>query len=240
MIRLSKIAVTVNKYLDGFSHLVMPNSCLCCKRELSIFEEEICSFCEFELKKTYFEGFNEPSSLDKLFWGRLEVTGTYAMYYFIKGNKSQDILHAIKYQHKKSIANSMGKRLGSILEKMETFKGVDLIIPVPLHYKKAFIRGYNQSEEIAKGVKEILKIPILKEGIQKRKHTESQTKKDRFERWYNVGSNFEVVKDLIPFQHVLLVDDVITTGSTLEAMGRAIHNQFPHLKISIASIALTK
>jgi ComF family protein len=165
---------------------------------------------------------------------------TYALFYFQKEKASQKLLHALKYQFKGNIGVYLGSFAASKLVDHPVFKEVQALIPVPLHSKKAFIRGYNQSEKIAQGIASVWKIPVIKQEVLKTKHTESQTRKDQFQRWENVTSIFKVEGDLSNYQHVAIVDDVITTGSTLESMAKELKEANPSLQISIISLALAK
>ena len=225
---------------DGFTNLIFPEICLACETELSIREQHICYTCWESIHLTYFEGFKEPSSLDKLFWGRVNLEATYSLFYFQKGKASQKLLHALKYQFKGCIGVYLGSLAATKLMGHPVFKEVQALIPVPLHSQKAFIRGYNQSEKIAQGIASVWKIPVVNQKILKTKHTESQTRKDQFQRWDNVTSIFKVKGDLSNYQHVAIVDDVITTGATLESMAKELKETNPSLQISIISLALAK
>lgn len=222
-------------------HLVYPETCLCCDRELTQ-KQTICSFCQSNFRLTYFEKFEEPTSLDKLMWGRLEIVSTAAMLFFEKESSTQEILHAIKYKDKKDLAHEMGKIFGEkLLSNHEKYGQIEALIPVPLHPKKLFIRGYNQSELLANGMSESMKIPVFTDFLIRNTHTESQTKKSRFKRWDNVESVFEVaIEKYKNLKHIALVDDVITTGSTLEACVKKIKADLPHIQVSLLSLALTK
>lgn len=225
---------------DGLINLLFPEICLACGTELSVREHHICYTCWETIHLTYFEGFKEPSSLDKLFWGRVNLEATYALFYFQKGKASQKLLHALKYQYKGNIGVYLGSYAATKLVDHPIFKEVQALIPVPLHSKKAFIRGYNQSEKIAQGIASVWNIPVVHQEVLKTKHTESQTKKDQFQRWDNVTSIFKVKGDLSNYQHIAIVDDVITTGSTLESMAKELKEANPSLRISIISLALAK
>ncbi len=219
--------------------LIFPESCLFCKTELTSSENHICGLCELELKRTYFEGFKESSALDKLFWGRVKLEKTFALYYFNSTTAIREILHELKYQHKESLGIYLGEQIGKVLKTTAFFSNLDALIPVPIHHKKAFIRGYNQSELLARGIGSEIGIPVLKNLTAKRKNTSSQTRKSNQERWENVVSVFQS-KALSSFSHVALVDDVITTGSTIESLVNELLNSNPHLKISVISLAFAK
>ena len=227
-------------FFEGFSHLIFPNLCLSCSCELSRSEEHLCHFCFAQLTFTYFEAAHEPSPLDKMFWGRVPIQKTYALLYFEQDKPSQKILHALKYHNKANLGIFMGHSIGKKLKENNLMSDVQALIPVPLHPKKEFLRGYNQSEKIALGISKALAIPILKKSIKKIKHTESQTKKDRFQRWENVAAIFGGTTTAIPFQHLAIVDDVVTTGATIEALARELLANNPELKISIISLAIAK
>lgn len=219
--------------------MIFPESCISCETELAQTEEYICSFCQEILKRTYFESFKEPSSLDKLFWGRVLLKHTFALFYFRSNSPARTILHSLKYQHKANLGVYYGRRMGQTIKKAGAFIDIEALIPVPLHHKKAFIRGYNQSELIAKGLSLELGIPVLKNAVKKLHHTDSQTKKSKMERWENVDRIFKG-ENLKKYNHVALVDDVITTGSTLESLALEIQKENPNLKISIIALAFAK
>jgi competence protein ComFC len=220
-------------------HLLFPSRCVLCSDEWPS-KEPICSFCRSELQHTRFEEYSEPTELDKLFWGRVSVKGTFSLLYFHQNSSTQKILHALKYGNKPETGRMLGKEIGEKIKKIDLFKDVDALIPVPIHPKKRFVRGYNQSEELAIGVSQSTEITIDNKFISKLAHTGSQTKQGRFSRWDNVSENFKLSKNRNKYKHILIVDDVITTGATLEAMIRRVQNEYPELSVSIVSLALTK
>jgi ComF family protein len=183
---------------------------------------------------------NEPNDLDKLFWGRARVEGTYSLLYFSKNTSTQKLLHALKYQNKPETGLVLGREIGLRIKALSIFNSIDVLIPVPIHAKKQFVRGYNQSEQLASGISQITSIPVNKKVIKKQKETVSQTNRNRFERWDNVFDNFLVKNAITQFRHIAIIDDVITTGATLESLIKAIHARRPELRISIISLALTK
>lgn len=218
-------------------HLIYPEMCLACQSELSSFEQHLCALCKNELHYTDFENYQEDSPLDKLFWGRISVNTLFSLLYYKKNDQSQAILHHLKYYNRPDLAQYMGNLIGERIKEMPAFATIDFLVPIPLHEKKKHIRGYNQSEEIAKGIFTQTNIPINSTFLTRQTHTESQTRKGKFERWTNVQEAFYLSEELPKtVKHIALVDDVITTGSTLETAVKLIKDKYP-IEISIISIA---
>jgi competence protein ComFC len=222
-------------------HLIFPRTCVVCEQELSMAEKGCCSFCIDQLPFTHFEKMSEPTPLDQLFWGRVQIEQTFSLLHYEKGSAVQEILHRIKYGNDHQLAMRMGRLMAQRIKVTGLLKDVDALLPVPVHHQKRFIRGYNQSEMLAEGFGNLFSIPIEKSLVQKTKHTGSQTNKNRFLRWDNVSENF-LVGNLSPpkYQHYAIIDDVITTGSTIEAMINALKQNYPELRFSILSLAVTK
>ena len=229
------------EWKDDISHLIYPNCCLICDSELPNKNIPICHFCENDLPYTLFESYTHETNMDKLFWGRVPVASTYSLLYFEKETSTQAILHGIKYQNKKKLAIEFGKRIGKQLSQQASFDSIDCLLPIPLHPKKEYLRGYNQSLLIAEGISLEKNLPIETKGVKRIKHGESQTKKSRFKRWDNVQNTFRIDPKLIgTYKHIALVDDVVTTGATIEACINEINEIFPNLKISIITLAIAK
>lgn len=228
------------RIINDLLHLVYPNQCLVCENELSPSEKHICVFCNENIAPTNFHLINEATSMDKLFWGRIEVQKTYAHFFFEKSKASQNILFSIKYKDNPFLATYFGKELGKNLLQIKELEGVDVVFPVPLHPKKKFIRGYNQSEALAKGICETFNRKLDVKSVVRTKHTETQTKKTRFQRWDNVNEIFKIDASISTYKHAIIVDDVITTGSTIEAMANAILKTHPTILISVVTLAIAK
>jgi competence protein ComFC len=227
-------------HLEGLQHLIFPNLCLQCSYELSRFEQHVCAFCWDKLQRTYFESYESESGMDQLFWGRIELSATFALYFFEKEKPIQDILHALKYQFKAPLGRHFGELMGKTIFNSDKYKSIEALIPVPIHPQKRFLRGYNQSELLAEGMANILDLPVILDVVHKKANNASQTRKNRFLRWDNASEQFSLGKTHIPFRHIAIVDDVITTGSTLEAMAKLLRLHYPDLQISLLSFAIAK
>lgn len=227
---------TITNYLNDFFNLFFPNICVACNSHLINQETLICTKCLYNLPKTKFH-LDIDNPVAKLFWGRTKIEYATAFFYFTKGSKYQDMMHKFKYHNAKEIGYVLGKYFGSSI-KESVFTEVDSIIPVPLHKSKLQKRGYNQSEWIGKGLAEALGKPLDVVSLQRKIATETQTRKSRYERFKNVDKIFQIENPKqILGKHILLVDDVVTTGSTLEACANAIL-EVEGVKVSIATLAV--
>jgi len=225
------------RWLDNLFGLFYPNLCLACGRNLPPKQEGICVTCRYKLPKTNFQQEAENAFTER-FWGRVALQAGAAFLHFTKGGRTQRLIHHLKYEGKKEIGIYLGKLYGQALREAPVFREATLIVPVPLHPRKERQRGYNQSDLFARGLSEAMGIPWLKNGLKRSEHTATQTKKSRLERFDNVEKAFAVPRpEKIEKQHVLLVDDVITTGATLEACALKIL-EVPGTKVSMATIAI--
>jgi ComF family protein len=223
-------------YLADFVSLLFPELCAACRESLMANEHLICTDCRYNLPFTNFH-LQPDNIVAQQFWGKIKVEGAYALYYFTKGGKIQNLMHQFKYKGVKQIGNLLGNIASEHLIKNEAFNTVDLIIPVPLHKKRMQQRGYNQSACFAEGLSEKLNAAVEENNLVRAIATETQTHKSRFARFENMQEVFNIkCPEKLIDKHVLLVDDVITTGSTLEACGTALL-KIPGLKLSIATIA---
>lgn len=219
-----------------FLSLLYPKLCAACNASLYKGEREVCIRCRSNLPYTRFQNSKE-NPVAQLFWGRVLVENATAYFIFRKGSRFQKILHKIKYQNKQSLGIEIGRWFGH--ELLNTgFDNVDCVIPVPLHEKKLQTRGYNQSELIARGIAEILVKPLDTKILRRVIANPTQTRKGRYERWTNVDNIFELSNTSLAMnKHILLVDDVVTTGSTLEACISAIQKA-SGAKVSVAVLAM--
>jgi ComF family protein len=222
--------------LNDFISLIYPRNCAGCGESLLKHEEDICNGCYLDLPKTNFH--SQPSNPVKaIFYGRVDLETVSACYLFQKKGHIQKILHAIKYKDRKELATLIGKWYAEDICADAAVMQSACIIPVPLHPLKYKQRGYNQSEEFAKGLAEGLCIPLNASSLKRKEFTTTQTRKARFERWENVEDTFEVENhDALKGKHITLVDDVITTGATIEACCVAL-KQIEGIKINVLSMA---
>ncbi|PKQ63580.1 hypothetical protein BZG02_09435 [Labilibaculum filiforme] len=231
-----KIKNTIATFLNDFLNLFYPRLCEACSNYLFKNEDTICTKCLFDLPKTDFH-LNKNNPVSILFWGRVNISYAASYYTFSKGSQFQKLIHKLKYHNKKEIGIALGRHFGESLKKSEFFKDIDVIIPVPLHTKKEKIRGYNQAEMVAIGLGTAMQKPIAIKNLVRLIHTESQTKKNKLERWQNVDNIFDLLEpSSLINKHILLVDDVVTTGSTLEACAHALLKA-EGAKVSIATLA---
>jgi len=223
-------------YLADFIALLFPELCQACGESLVVGEELICTNCRFSLPFTNFH-LKPDNIVAQQFWGKLNTEAAYALCYFVKGGKMQHLMHQFKYKGVQKIGDMLGNIAGEQLVTSPVFQTVDFIIPVPLHKSRLRKRGYNQSACFADGISEKLHVPVLENNLVRVRATETQTHRSRFSRFENMQEVF-VVNDpqKLKNKHVLLVDDVVTTGSTLESCGTELL-KVEGLKLSIATIA---
>jgi ComF family protein len=221
---------------ESLLHLAFPHICKGCGSDIIDLENEICLRCLSALPDTNFH-LHPDNPMEKLFWGRIPLHGAAALYYFTKESLMQHLVHQLKYRSQKELGIYMGKLAGHALT--SRFSDIDALIPLPLFPAKERKRGYNQSSLLCEGISIVLEKPVLDKIVIRTTHTESQTKKNRVERWQNMEGKFEL-KDAagITGKHVLLVDDVVTTGATLEACARELLKA-ENVQISIATLCFS-
>jgi ComF family protein len=218
------------------TELLFPRLCVTCGDKLIEQEQWICLHCLHHIPRTNFH-LQPENRVAQLFYGRVEIKFATSFFYFSKGSIYQSLLHNLKYKGMKELGEEIGKHFGIDLQQSGDFSSVDLICPVPLHPQKEKKRGYNQSWWIASGIATQMQKPLSSDNLKRVTATETQTKKTRFERWQNVEGIFELNNpEAFAGKHILLVDDVITTGSTLEACAQAILSK-TNARVSIATLA---
>jgi ComF family protein len=223
-------------YLTDFVSLLFPQLCAACHTSLVVNEVILCTDCLYNLPFTNFH--NQPDNIvARQFWGKLNIEAAYSLYYFNKGGKVQNMVHQFKYNGMHRIGNLLGNIAGKQLLQSPVFNTADYIIPVPLHKKRLKTRGYNQSACFADGLADKLNATVELDNLIRTVATKTQTHKSRFARFENMQEVFAIARPkILENKHVLLVDDIVTTGSTLEACGIELL-KVPGLKLSIATIA---
>ena len=228
---------TALQWGKDFASLFYPDYCFACGRKMLGNETMVCSECSLHLPRTDFHTYS-PNPMEKLFWGRVSIEAATAYFQFKKGGGVQSLVHHLKYRDHPEIGVYFGRLLGYNLCENEILASVDAIVPIPLHPKKQRRRGYNQSEAIADGIAESLHRPVWNRVLARKVFTATQTKRSTFQRWENVSEIFEVTDAVrIAGRHLLLVDDVVTTGSTLEAAAQALV-KVEGVRVSLAALAM--
>jgi ComF family protein len=225
-------------FFDGLVHLLYPKVCAGCGSDLITRDQLICLDCFNSLPETNF--WNKAGNpVEKMFWGRLPLVAAAALTYFTKRSVMQNLLHQLKYKGNKDVGIYLGRLMGARLNSCERFSDIDGLVPLPLFYRKEKKRGYNQAALICEGISEITGTPVLKDVVERKTKTDTQTRKSRLERWENIDGKFELTgRDRIANAHLLLVDDVITTGATVEACGAELLKG-ENVRLSIVSLAYT-
>jgi len=221
----------------GFTHLLYPELCVACGGDLPSSSTCFCLRCRAKLTPSDMHLVQDNEFIQRL-WGRLKIESGAAAYYFTRESPIRMAVHHLKYKNKPEIGLMIGREFGRMLRESDFFKSVDGVIPVPLHPRKERMRGYNQSTVFAQGLSEAMDVPMLGKVLVRRVFTATQTKKRRMERFENVGEAFAVEKpQTIEGKHLLLVDDVLTTGATLELCGKSIL-EVEGTRLSCATIAI--
>ncbi|MBL7787531.1 MAG: ComF family protein [Chitinophagales bacterium] len=226
--------------LRPLAQLFFPPICLSCQRQLSPSEPMICIICHAKLDTTQFHEHSHDNTLVRRFWGRLHLEHAMAYWFYRKKSPVRPIIHAFKYHSRPQVATHFTKEYAErYLNKSKMMADIDCIVPIPIHSSRQRKRGYNQSAVIAEALSQHFQIPWSDNWVKRTVATDTQTKKSSsFERWDNVQTIFEIPKpELLNNKHILLVDDVITTGSTIESCGVSIREATKGTRFSILGLA---
>ena len=221
---------------DSLLHFLFPHTCCGCGTDILGEDSSLCLHCLHALPETCFE-WHPSNPMEKMFWGRLPFQSASATYYFTKESLVQHLMHQLKYKGNKELGIQLGKLMGEALKKSGRFDA-DALIPLPLFPKKEKRRGYNQASILCEGISSVMQIPLWDRVVQRPEHTETQTKKGRVERWKNMEGKF-LVNDpsLLAHKKIILVDDVVTTGATLESCGAELL-KIQGVQLHIASLCI--
>ncbi|NNC50816.1 MAG: ComF family protein [Flaviramulus sp.] len=223
--------------LNPLVNLFFPKVCYACHNLLNDNEETICLDCRHDLPVTNFH-FDNDDAVARALYGRAKIENGTALFRFEKESIVQQLIHNLKYKDHEIIGYVLGNWLGNELKTIEAYQDIDIVIPVPLHEKKLKKRGYNQVAKFGQQIAEALNADYKDDVLIKITNTKSQTNKSRFSRWMNTDELFALKNmDAVDNKHILIVDDIITTGATLEAC-ISVLNQVNSIKISIATMAI--
>jgi ComF family protein len=227
---------TLQNIFSPTLHLFYPHICTGCGSDLLKEDHLLCLRCINDLPHTNFAPYNNNPA-EKVFWGRIAVTAAHSEFYFAKGSLIQQLIHQLKYKNNTAIGFYLGELMGRSLLESGRFNSIDYLVPLPLYPDKERKRGYNQAAVICNGMSSVMNVPVIINNVIRQRFTETQTRKHRNERWENVAGSF-VIKDprILTQKNILLVDDVVTTGATLEACG-SILLQTEGIKLYIATLA---
>ncbi|MEL6254505.1 MAG: hypothetical protein AAFR87_21025 [Bacteroidota bacterium] len=224
--------------LKSFLRLIYSHTCYACEKELIAQERYICFSCLSQIPETNFHLSIQNNELYYRLGGRVKLEGAMALFYFDKKGKLQSLIEALKYKSAPHLARFLGTYYGHRLKNEEWVNDVKAIVPIPLHYRKKVERGYNQAEEIALGLGEILGKAVRSDYLKRVRYTRTQTRMGGSRRWENVKNAFQLKKK--PEGAIILIDDVLTTGATFEAAMQALMSEEKELKIYALSIGITR
>lgn len=217
--------------------LFFPRYCVVCGERLPKGEEFLCFECFSGLPRTQMSS-RISNLMEKNLWGKFRIERANAFMYYTKGGDSSKLLYELKYRGNFRLGVYLGRCMAAEMLPTGFFEGIDYIMPVPLHERRRKQRGYNQSEKLAEGISRLTGIPLSKDLMIRLRQTETQTRKGNYERWMNVKDVFECPSPgQLEGKHILLVDDVMTTGATLVACADALSG-IPRLRISVLTLAL--
>ena len=220
--------------------LISPRLCVVCGQRLTVSEEIICSKCNLHLPRTGFQQDPYENEMAKLFWHQIPIERATALFYYEAHSETANILYELKYKSHPEIGEVMGRLVAKELQPSGFFDGIDGIVPIPLAKKRQRQRGYNQSLEIARGISEITNLPIYNKVVRRNVFEGSQTNKGRWERNENVEKVFEMTDETaIHGKHLLIIDDVVTTGATVIACAKELCKA-SNVKISVLSLGFAK
>lgn len=228
---------TFKRWFLSFLHLFFPRQCAVCGMPLQEGEEAICLKCNMDLPRTNYH-LRADNLVERMFWGKFPLGRAASYFFYHKGSDYCHILHQLKYGGRKDLGETMGRFMAAELVVSGFFHEVDVMIPVPLHPRKQQMRRYNQSECIAQGIAAVTGIPLDVSSVVRKKHTETQTRKSAYERWENVDGIFHLLHpERFVGKHILLVDDVLTTGATTTACADAFRD-VAGIRISVLTLAV--
>lgn len=228
---------TFEVWFSSFLHLFFPRQCAVCGAALQEGEEGLCLRCNMDMPRTNYH-LRTDNPVERIFWGRFPLERATSYFFYHKGSDYRRLLHLLKYGDRRDLGETLGRMMVTELVPSGFFEGIDYLVPIPLHPRKQQSRGYNQSECIARGICAVTGIATDTSAVVRQKHTDTQTRKSAYERWENVDGIFLVPHpERFSGKHVLLLDDVLTTGATITACADAFRAT-TDLRISVLTLAM--
>lgn len=226
-----------HSFFARWMDLLAPRTCLCCGRRLAVGEEDLCTSCNLDLDRTDFALHPYDNDMARTFWGRVpSIEKACALMYYHARSRSADLIYQIKYGHRPELAVRLGERMGRELSDCGFFEGIDMIVPVPLAKKRERERGYNQCERLAHGLGRVTGLPVATRAVERTVFQQTQTRLTDTERLANVEHAFRLVHpEPLCGRHILLLDDVVTTGATMSACASVL-SPVPGLRISLCCV----
>lgn len=239
MAEVSGSGSLIRGWLYSLASIIFPRRCACCSSPLDDTDSELCLTCRYDMPLTGYY-FRKDNYVVELFAGRVDFRTASALMYFRYGSDYQTMIHRMKYSGRDDIARMLGVIYGGYLSRSPFYSDIDIVVPVPLHFTKKIKRGYNQSYEFARGVASAMGVKCIPDVLRRHKRTRTQARlTDREHRADNVKGAFRVLHaKRYSGKKILLVDDVITTGATLEACARALNSQVPDAVLYLGAIAV--
>lgn len=233
------LARSMRRAAGSLLDLFLPPSCAACAGPLPEGSRGLCPRCRIDMPLTgYSEQFDNPVA--QKFWGLVPIVGAASYIFFVRDGGYRRAIHNFKYRGDWRLARTLGEHFGAELARSPLFSSADIIVPVPLHWRKRLARGYNQSEYIALGMGKAMGLRVECRSLVRRRHNASQARTHRHDRWHNVEGIFAVRNpDALRGRHIILVDDVLTTGATITSCAEAIIAAVPDCRLSIATIAVS-
>lgn len=222
-----------------FINLFFPSLCVCCQNRLVMGEQHICLSCINKLPKTDYH-LQPDNKLEQFLAGRFPFVRIASFTYFVKDGTIQALIHELKYRKNAKIGHYIGQLCGTHIEKSPFIENIDIIIPIPLHPKRLKQRGYNQAQLLAEGISSIVSKPVSCDNLIRKINNQSQTTQNKYQRWKNTDGIFDIINPSdFENKHVLLIDDVLTTGSTTESCVKTLLSKCDNTHVSIFTVGST-
>ncbi len=232
--------MSIPSNLDALLRLFFPHVCPSCGEAMSEGSSVVCTACRWEMPLTHYCRELDNPVAEK-FWGHLPVANASSFIFFTEGSRFRRLIHAFKYRGGWRLALDLGRWYGAQLAEGGLYADVDVVVAIPLHWRRRLRRGYNQSEYLAEGIARSLGKPLDRRSVRRRVNNPSQTHTEAADRWENVSGVFSVRRaEALAGKHILLVDDVLTTGATIISCGEAILAAVPGARLSVATLAVSK